>query len=339
MRSEDFRRAFLGARGEEAIFDVTMLGAVGVGKTTLLASMYERFRWVIGNVDLSVMPDDHGTSVVLQAYINDLQRITNSVRATDGLAGTADMREYLFQVGRKARPPLFGLRFTDYPGKYLISPDADGGGKFDRAMRRADVIVVAIDTPALMERDGRYHEFVNAPGVVIDTIIRMTEVATPRLILLAPLRCERWMGSASDARELADRVTRAYRPLLGQIGAGDARIRTACVLTPVQTVGSVVFTRLEEDSTGHPIFHFKLRKAGLKYAPQDTDQLLRYTLRFLVNKYRRVGRGAFRTILEQVIGTDQALTSAIQEFSRDCKTSDGFAVLQDHPLLLAGHPS
>ncbi len=50
----------LGKRGEAAIIDVTMLGAVGVGKTTLMASMYERFDRVIGTTDLAVRPQCHG---------------------------------------------------------------------------------------------------------------------------------------------------------------------------------------------------------------------------------------------------------------------------------------
>ncbi|GAA1004368.1 hypothetical protein Aple_082770 [Acrocarpospora pleiomorpha] len=328
----------LGARGEAAVIDVTMLGAVGVGKTTLLASMYEQFGNVIGTADLALVAE-RATSVTLQGYINDLHRVTDTVRAKDGLAGTGEVREYLFQVGRKGRPPLFDLRFTDYPGKYLISPEIDGSNMFDRAMNRADVVVVAIDTPALMERDGRYHNFVNAPGIVIDTIMRMVSIDTPRLILLAPLKCEKWMATPDGANELADRVHHAYRPLISQLGGGAVRARTACVLTPVQTVGSVIFTRLEEEQTGHPIFHFRLKKAGLKYAPMDTDQLLRYALRFIINKYRTNDRGLVKTLWESIIGTDLALVNAVYEVAKDCRTSGGFAVVQDHPLLISERAS
>ncbi|GAA0393177.1 hypothetical protein Acor_63380 [Acrocarpospora corrugata] len=335
-KNTSLRDTLFGPRGEDAIIDVTMLGAVGVGKTTLLASMYERFGSVIGGTDLAVGPADRGTTVVLAGYINDLRRVTSTVRAQDGLAGTGDVREYLFKVGRKGREPLFDLRFTDYPGKYLINPNADGGDKLGRALNRADVVVVAIDTPSLMERQRRFHDLINTPMLVNDMIMRMTERDTPRLIILAPLKCERWVASPEGAQQLADRVHEAYRPLLDQLGSQTLRARTACVLAPVQTVGSVVFSRLEEDSSGHPIFHFRLKKAGLAYAPMDTDQLLRYSLRFIVNKYRSSERGLVRAVWERVIGTDEALVRAVEEFSNGCKTTGGFAVLQDHPLLVPG---
>ncbi|SDL94153.1 TRAFAC clade GTPase domain-containing protein [Nonomuraea jiangxiensis] len=330
--------ALTGKIGEEAVIDVTMLGSVGVGKTTLLASMYEQFGQVIGTTDLQVTPVDHPTSVKLQEYIEDLRRIAHGLRVEGGIPGTGEPKEYAFGVGRKGHNPLFTLRFTDYPGKYLLGSQRTDGEMLQRALNRAHVILVAIDVPALMERNGYYHTMINKTQMVTDTIKRMLQRDMARLIILTPLKCEKYVTTAAGRRELKARIDEEYRPLINHIGSGDVRGRTACVVTPVQTVGSVVFHRLEEDpQQRNPVFHFRLKEVDASYAPLDTDQLLRYALSFVVNKYRdNAHRGVLRTMWERAIGTDTVLTRAVDQFGAGRKSDDGFAVLQTHPYLRQG---
>lgn len=328
----------IGARGEDAIMDVTMLGPSGAGKTTLLASMYERFGRVIGTTDLAVVATDQSTSARMQEYLTALHSLTHSLTVKTGIAGTASIREYRFDVGRRGRRPLFTLRFTDYPGNVLMKPEfgsADDKEKIQRALHRADVVLVAIDVPALIELQGKYNTSINKSQQVTDEIIRMLQVDIPRLIILAPLKCERYVSSPAEAKNLAKRITEEYAPLLNYISGGDVRSRVGCVLTPVQTIGSVVFSRIEEKDDGEPVFTFHTRDMNnAAYDPVDTDQPLRYAMRFAVGKYR-ASAGIIRTGLLRILGTDAALVSAMQEFSAKCKTDEGFRVIQDHPFL---HP-
>ena len=329
----------VGARGEAAIIDVTMLGSVGTGKTTLLASMYERFDRVIGATDLAVSPLDHATSVKLQEYLIKLRSLAHELKVRTGIAGTSEIREYQFGVGRKGRKPLFTLRFTDYSGDYLKDTgrfNEEEIEKIQRALVSADVVLVAIDAPALVEQDGRYHDLTNRPQIVTDEIKRILQHNAQRLIILAALKCERYVETEAEARELADRITRAYDPLLTYIQTGDVRSRVACVLTPVQTIGSVVFSHIEEPKPDEPEFHFFTRNVRAAYAPVDTDQPLRYALRFIIGKYRSSQqRGMFQALWQQIIGTDAALVDAMEEFGAGCNADRGFKVLQDHPFL---HP-
>ncbi|TYB64902.1 hypothetical protein FXF51_20905 [Nonomuraea sp. PA05] len=328
-------RKITGRIGQDAIIDVTMLGSIGVGKTTLLASMYERFGQVIGTTDLQVTPTDRKTSVSLQGYIEDLRRIADGLRVQGGIQGTGELRDYAFDVGRKGRAPLFKLRFTDYPGKYLLNPDNSDDEKLQRALERAHVILVAIDAAALLERNGRYHNLINIPQIVTDEIKRMLQVRMDRLIILAPLKCETYVEKPPGAQELKAKIIDEYRTLLNYIGSGELRERVGCVITPVQTVGSVVFHRLEEDPQHlNPVFEFRVKAVGARYAPLHTDQLLRYALRFVVNKYRDSDhRGVMRAWWERAMGTDAAMVEAAREFAAGCKSDDGFGVLQSHPYL------
>jgi Double-GTPase 2 len=336
--AREFGTRLVGARGEDAIIDVTMLGSTGVGKTTLLASMYDCFDRTIGSTDLAMRPMDMATSAHLQKALTTLRGIPRDLTVQHALQGTGVFREYQFGVGRKGRPPTFALRFNDYPGKLLAdaSIPADLSAKLEARMDRADVVVIAVDVPALVERDGMYHDLVNVPQIVTDTIKRMLEKDTTRLIILAALKCERYVETEAQARLLAKQISDAYRGLLSYIGSpGDVQSRSACVLTPVQTLGSVVFSRIEPTATG-PIFHYRARRIGARYEPADTDQPLRYALSFIVNKYRASQRGLLKAWWEQFVGTDAALVAAVDSFADGCKTDGGFMILKDHVLLQPG---
>jgi hypothetical protein len=333
-------RRVIGAVGDEAVIEVTMLGSSGVGKTTLLASMYERFAMVVGSADLDIVASDPSTSARLQEYITNLRAMTEALTVKGGIAGTGRIREYLFDVGRRGRRPLFRLRFTDYPGNYLTKPEIAAAGESDevqRALKRADVVLVAIDTPALIAENGKYHQQINTPRLVTDSIVRMLQEDNQRLIILVPLKAERYLADAEGPRNLAKRVEEEYELLLSYLATEEVRSKVACVLAPVQTIGSVVFSYVsEEEGSREPLFHFRAKQMGARYQPVDTDQPLRYALRFIVGKYRATEqRGLMRTMWQQVMGTDTALVTAMQEFAAGCKTDGGFKVEQSHPYLQA----
>jgi hypothetical protein len=325
----------LQARGGGSILDLTMLGSTGTGKTTLLASMYDRFDWVIGSTDLAVVPD-RSTSIRLQEYITTLSSLPGEIQVAHGLEGTGQIREYQLGVGRRGKPSLFTLRFTDYPGKYLIDASTTEEEKLQRALGQADVVLVAIDTPALMELDGKYHDTVNTPLIVIDQLKEILKQDMPRLIVLVPLKCERQLSTPDGARRLTETVTDRYTPLLNYISAGDLRTRVGCVLAPAQTLGSVVYSRITE-AEGNPVFHFRSLSRDAKYRPVDTDQPLRYALRFIVNSYRLEDRDLFRAIWQKVLGADARLVAAVEQFASGCKTDESFKVLQDHRYLHSGY--
>jgi hypothetical protein len=181
-----------------------------------------------------------------------------------------------------------------------------------------------------------YHDMVNVPQLVTDTIKRMLEKDTARLIIMAALKCERYVDTEAHARLLAKQISDSYAGLLSYIGSpGDVQSRAACVLTPVQTIGSVIFSRIEPTATG-PIFHYRARRVGARYEPMDTDQPLRYALSFIVNKYRDSQRGLLKAWWEQFIGTDAALVAAVDSFAAGCKADGGFMILKDHALLQPG---
>jgi hypothetical protein len=323
-------------RPEDSTVDVTMIGSTGTGKTTLLASMYERFGHVAGGASLDVHTLKHGDAARLNGYVENLHRLPASIRVSGGIPGTGILYEYTFGVGVKGRRPAFNLRFTDYPGKYVLDPSVPGAERVSEILRRSQVILVAIDTPALVELNGRYHEAINRTMTVLEEVKGLLRDNTvPRLVILTLLKSEKYLKSREDAAALTRRAIEGYRPLLEYIKGGELAERTACVLAPVQTVGSVVLSRAAEDESGGPVFYFRSTSINAVYAPEDTDQPLRYTLRFVINSYRLGERPWLKSMWEQVIGVDKQLVAAVEEFASGCKADNGFAILQDHEYLHA----
>lgn len=57
------------------------------------------------------------------------------------------------------------------------------------------------------------------------------------------------------------------------------------MVTPVQTVGNVVFAYHKTRDDGFIKFEYNKTEIKAPYAPKDGDQPLRYVLRFLLNLY------------------------------------------------------
>jgi hypothetical protein len=314
---------------------VVMLGPTGSGKTSLLASMYDTFPSVIGATDLQLSPDDSQTRITLDKYVLQLRTLARKilVKGDEGITGSNQIRRHLFGLGRQGKQPLLGLQIIDYPGRTLVDTTDVLRKDVEEFLAQADVIVLAIHAPALMERDRQYHDQVNHPQLMTDEVGRILQSSQqPRLLVLAPLKCEKYLATSEDAKRLAEMVRLEYGKLLGFISHQNVRDRVACVLAPVQTVGSIELHDVTE--TGGALeFRYRKRRKDSDYNPVDADQPLRYILRFAIAKYRRHDRGAWRGFWQKLGRTDSTFGRAAESFTSECKSDAPFEIIQDHELL------
>ena len=302
---------------------VTMLGHRGVGKTSLLTAMYEQFDNTIGEAGLQLIPDPE-SSALLQERLGELKALLDDFEATGGLEGTENPQSFKFNLGKQGFPPSLQLIFEDFPGGYLDGKDEEFVKK---VMHECVAVLVAIDAPALMEANGKWNDLMNKPKQILNVFQRhYADLKGPRLVILVPVRCEQYLQNERDANKLLHNIKEKYADLLKFFSTDNLLTKVACVVTPVQTVGTVVFSRVKEIDR-KPRFYFRKISHDAEYSPQDSDQPLRYLLSFVLKLHLNTKWGMFNWI-SRWLGWDDYLKEAVRKSSLKCKSSGGFSILQ-----------
>ncbi len=187
-----------------------------------------------------------------------------------GIQKTPDPAFYEFELASRSTTDLPGtpqdfslhISFTDYPGEYIRENQIFVRDKINEA----SAVLIAIDTPALME-EPYLNERMNATNyfsALLQSVFSASR--TPRLVLLTPIKCERWVQSLDGTRDLTERIRSGpYKDLLDNLAGMtttamdglNARPYVAVAITPIQTVGSMVFAHFEKDEFGRPVHVWK----------------------------------------------------------------------------------
>lgn len=342
---------------------ITMLGASGVGKTSLLTAMYEQFESNVGKINLQLTPDEE-SSAILQERLIELKSLLDDFEAKGGIQGTQgepeDLKYFIFGLGKKANNPSIKLCFQDYPGNYHTLKATPEKREFvKKLLRECVAVLIAIDATALMENNGKWHELINRPQQITDLFkTAYLNLESPRLVIFAPVKCEKYMQNEKSSKELVQRVKEGYAKLIDLFQTEALLPKVVSVITPVQTVGSVLFSRVEVNN-GVPQFYFRKSSHDAEYCPKDSEQPLRYLLRFLlslhINERKEQSVNFVKSIfvvgflisclvsdsyLKNVVGfirdcfgLDEHLKRAVREFALGYKTNDGFAIIQGQKWL------
>ena len=157
--------------------------------------------------------------------------------------------------------------FRDYPGQYHGTNATKEEKDFvATVLSQSAAVLIPIDAPALMEENSKYHEGLNRPQQIKDLFKRAYKnLDSPRLIIFAPVKCEKYLQDEKTAKELSRRVCEGYGGLLEYLESEQLSPWIASVVTPVQTVGGLVFSRIEPDETGIPEFYFRKTRHDAKY--------------------------------------------------------------------------
>ncbi len=315
---------------------ITVLGPSGAGKTTLLTAMYQQFENNVENVNLELTPD-YETSAMLQDRLDDLKsafelfesRGRVGLKRTEALAGPSSLRSFKFDIGKKQKKPSLQLVFRDYPGQYHNANAPKEQQNFvETVLRQSAAVLIPIDAPALMEEGGKYHDRLNRPQQIKDIFKKAyRDIDSPKLVIFAPVKCEKYLQTEDAVKELTRQVKQGYAELLDYLQSENLKPWIASVITPVQTVGGLVFSRIEPDEDGTPDFYFRKINYRAEYSPIDSEQPLRYLLSFLLKLHLHQRNTGFFSFVRDWIGSDDHLKDAVKKFSGGCKNTGGFTVL------------
>jgi GTPase SAR1 family protein len=230
--------------------NITMLGPSRVGKTSLLSSLYYQIPDVIQDTNLSLKPEIE-TAVQLDECLEKLKNLANDreLNLNDGIDGDDVKKSYYFSLGLAGHKPAARLHFQDYPGGWIQNiknSNSDDLKQVKQFIRDSHAILIPIDTPAIFERNEEDCNKINQIPTVchlIEEIFNdcLHDDSLPRLIILVPLKCEKYMKNTEYKSQISNQIKQRYKKLFTYVSQPNLSDKIAVVLTPVQTTGNVIF--------------------------------------------------------------------------------------------------
>lgn len=282
---------------------VCMLGARGVGKTSVITSLYNSQKDAVSGTNLFLLANDT-TQIILNSKKNQLESMFHGLHAEgelvteSGIPGDSSESLFCFTYGMNSERINIDLEIRDYPGEYLRKePDTVAA-----YIRETDAVIIAIDAPCMMEEEGRYHTGKNRPELVMDFLTEHLSSESEKLVLFVPLKCEKYYHE-DRINEVTERIRSEYAPLLshlkGQRNDATGKKNVCCAITPIQTLGGVLFDSFEREPDGTvgeimtqdglPLprkINYRYAATNASYAPKYCEQPLYFLLAFVSMQYQ-----------------------------------------------------
>ena len=339
---------------------VLMMGGRRCGKTSVLAAMKQNFDEQCEKMGLNATYKGMGTLEVLEEKreeINDYFRGSENRTFSPDSNPTEDMTTYSMSIDLKDKKGGVDIEFTDFPGEWLSTKNGTGyREKLVDLMKETQVIIVAIDTPHLMEEEGDYNEKRNLCHKTSEMIkLALAELKDEssyiKMVLFVPLKCERYLNDGK-MDEVCKKTEEAYSSLISYLQQYKMEYEVA--VTPIFTFGGAEFSYFERDDETKRILLNKeyktpekavysfpdmsVRKPSPKYCEQPLIYLLEY-LMFLA-AYKKHREDIDARLLEKVIRKiggwllNEATVESYEDKWVDIstylkKTGDGYHIIQN----------
>lgn len=353
-----------------ATINILMCGGRRVGKTSIMAAIQKNVQDMFPRGDIVL---EMKQTLSLVSFRREQEERFGPAHA-DELTYIADHTPsenddyYSCNVYLKDRKSDLELVFTDIPGEQFF--DAVFQEKLIERIRNSQVLIIAVDSPHLIEKEGLYHEAYNRAAIITEEIQKAFQGnEDQRMILFTPLKCERYKNRGR-MEELPKQVNAGYKDLVDYFCAPERKHLYTVAVTPVITMGGLEFLRFlkpmdEEgnlicDRNGEPLkavsvdegtgslvmnwlpeYQYLTDSDGDHfYAPSDCEQPLIYILLFLIG----IGKQRNKGFLKGIWTTIKKLPDQkIMEFckqdlldKRKANVKDGAAIWNDPMRMLEG---
>lgn len=276
-------------------FNILMLGGRRTGKTSVLASMISCFNKITSgdNFKITAKSDTHIRLSNRLIDLNEMFQFNMSDSFLIPESPTAGSDYFEFTVSIAGKNDEYNMRFTDIPGENLYSdPDA-----VTEEISKNQIIIIAIDTVHLMEEKGRFALSYNRVFDLTSCIKSSTidRNVGDKLILFVPLKCEKYFLN-NQMEEVKTKIKETYSELFGYFGADNIKKYFTVAITPILTVGEVIFDRFGRDENGHILVnkeqgsseymrpmlaYYKYASSSSRFNPQFCEQPVLFILTFI----------------------------------------------------------
>lgn len=340
--------------------NVMMFGGRRCGKTSILAAMQSCFESKLGSGNLSIGPEDTDTTFAIERKTMELNSYflggckREFVPDSDP---TSELNEYKFFIKLKnKKDSQIVVNFVDYPGEWL-----DDKSKFNilsAYMKKSNVIIVAIDTPYLMEElpskedtaVGRFNDQRNYSITIGNMIKKNFEPEGMKMLLFVPVKCEKYYH-AKKMEEVSEKIKSAYKEVFNYIKGNEKHFQVA--ITPILTMGSAEFSRFKRDEEGEIIMdrHYGIPIEARYYFPnvdspkresKFCEQPMLYVLLYLLEVVKaaedplnKKKAAIFKDVIGKLFGNIPTIDDFVNEqnaIKKEIKVSgDGYQIL-NNPL-------
>lgn len=260
---------------------ICMMGPRSVGKTTVMTSIFaESQSQLCEGSRLYLRALDQNTS-----KLNDYHTmLVDAVAKKDAsnLPASNVVSKFLFGIGVVGRTPSVKLTIQDFPGEYLTSSIQADRDEVYNFMAGANIILIAIDTPYLMEEGGKYNNDKNKIDVVTHYLKDNSQAVKDKLVLFVPLKCERYIHEGR-VDEVSEKAVEAYSELISFFRNNNI----ASLVTPIITLGGMEFDTMVDAPAGisdvPKIAKYRSWDKLPEYSPLFCPQPLYYLLTYASN--------------------------------------------------------
>lgn len=224
-----------------------MVGGRRAGKSSMLAGLFDAM--LSDHVRSLVRVDDvtEGQLDSPTLKIDELkEQLKNSVGkiVMDDKLATVKFAPYKLKISLPQSGHSTQITFTDVDGNYYSNQiDNKNANEYREQRERllaevksSDVILIAIDTPFLMEGVGAQNTLANCVEEVHDLLAELKREEQAKLIVLAPMKCEKWVKEG-QIDTVISKVETEYKDIIKSLTSPLVEI----VIIPVSTVGNMEF--------------------------------------------------------------------------------------------------
>ena len=316
------------------LFQVGYLGNSGVGKSSLLAAMWQQLRNASETRESVFLSPKDETRKRLSSAWEELRRVSQvgEFKQPAGTAGTAQTQAHEFQLILKqagmANHEIASVEFVDSRGGDLVEKQKDLVDRLDHAR----ALLIVVDTPKMMEFSVEQaqdaHQVTHLKDLLEELLDRLPKEAQ-LLLLFVAVKSERYFADeALDKVSL--RLHDVFKPLRKRLGGESGRVTSAAYA--VKTVSNVLFKfkRMRVDvPKGTPPAPANCEmiyaSSPKNSAPEFADVPMRRIVKHLLETVRRE-KGWWQSVNDWWTGHDSIEADALKDFAREpdsaCRLSD-----------------
>ena len=283
----------------------TILGPSGVGKTSLMATMYDNVKTMFDGTLLSIKPSSNSNQRINRA-VSEMNAALAQNAEFEPRPGTSDAIEYSFSIGMGGNYYI-ECAFKDFPGGWL-SDDID---KFEAEilpwLNDSQVLILPVDASLVMQynkKDKKQREavinFCEIPQlerIVGDWAkVRKSKNSYAR-IFVVPLRCETYVNDGAKKQLMYQQICEIYKPVFESLRKNMSAFDA--FYCPVDTYGCVKFLKCKwkENITGLTYMPtFVCASTSPIRMPRGADEIFAYMLGIFVGTQFNESLKKFTTI-------------------------------------------